>query len=232
MIELTIPSNSLDAINKVKARKLSKPNYISLIGDLEAKGLSVSYKTLEIGSLGHYKTDTLSCISLSFQLSKAKARSLLQKAAKVTISCSYHIFNSRTATSWDTSKPFYHIWLIHIYFFPPLLICIMYLLPCQVPYTARSTFVLDHFLFSLHFSITLFALSVHNPPLQHQHLPQDFLKPVLTSRSVSKNHYCPFHWWSLCKHWIGLTSPKKHTLATIMCYYTAPNSCIYIYIYI
>ena len=54
ILEVTIPSNSKEAINKAKERKSNKPNYNSLIGDLEGRGLSVTYRTLEIGSLGHY----------------------------------------------------------------------------------------------------------------------------------------------------------------------------------
>ena len=54
MLELTIPSNSKEAIIKAKERKTNKPNYNQLIGDLEERGLSVTYRTLEIGSLGHY----------------------------------------------------------------------------------------------------------------------------------------------------------------------------------
>ena len=57
MLELTIPSNSKEAITKAKERKTNKPNYSSLIGDLEERRLSVTYRTLEIGSLGHYLPD-------------------------------------------------------------------------------------------------------------------------------------------------------------------------------
>jgi len=47
MIELTIPSDSRAA----KERKNNKPNYNSLIGDLEDCGLSVNYRMLEIDHL-------------------------------------------------------------------------------------------------------------------------------------------------------------------------------------
>ena len=42
ILKLTIPSNSKEAINKAKERKSNKPNYNSLIGDLEEQGLSVT----------------------------------------------------------------------------------------------------------------------------------------------------------------------------------------------
>ena len=43
MLELTIPFNSKEAIFKTKERKTNKPNYSSLIGDLEERRLSVTY---------------------------------------------------------------------------------------------------------------------------------------------------------------------------------------------
>ena len=46
-----------------KERKNNKVNYVSLIGDLEERGLMVNYRTLEIGSLGHYLADAVGCIS-------------------------------------------------------------------------------------------------------------------------------------------------------------------------
>ena len=64
MIEQTIPSESRGAMMKDKEKKNNKPNYNSLIGDLEDCGLSVNYRTLEIGSLGHYLSDAVFCISL------------------------------------------------------------------------------------------------------------------------------------------------------------------------
>ena len=103
MLELTIPSNSYDAIRKAKKRKTNKPNYSSLIGDLKKRGLSVTYRTLEIGSLGHYLPDAIHCISYSFKLTKAELKKVLQRASTVTIACSYHIFNSRNSASWDTN---------------------------------------------------------------------------------------------------------------------------------
>ena len=71
MIELTIPSDSRAAMIKAKERKNNKPNYNSLIGDLENHEFSVNYRTLEIGLLGHYLSDAVFCISRSFQLTKS-----------------------------------------------------------------------------------------------------------------------------------------------------------------
>ena len=57
MIELTICSNSLNAMKEAKRRKESKQNYQSLLSDLCKKGLNASYLTLEIGALGHHPPD-------------------------------------------------------------------------------------------------------------------------------------------------------------------------------
>lgn len=54
MFELIIVTNSQEAMQMVKERKSKKPNYMSLIFDLEERGLKVTYLTLEIGSFGHY----------------------------------------------------------------------------------------------------------------------------------------------------------------------------------
>ena len=82
MIEITIPSESRAAMIKAKERKNKKPNYNSLIGDLEDRGLSVNYRKLEIGSLGHYLPDAVFCISRSFQLTKSETKQVLHKASK------------------------------------------------------------------------------------------------------------------------------------------------------
>ena len=66
MSELTVPSNSPEALSSAKDRKANQANYISLIGDLEERGLEVNYHTLEIGSLSHFLADTVSCISNTF----------------------------------------------------------------------------------------------------------------------------------------------------------------------
>jgi len=40
----------------------SMQRYIEMVGDLESRGYSVSYNTIEIGSLGHYTNLTLKAI--------------------------------------------------------------------------------------------------------------------------------------------------------------------------
>jgi len=41
---------------------------------------------------------------------KCNANQILLKLARTSVSCSYHIFNSRNVLSWDSNKPFYCIW--------------------------------------------------------------------------------------------------------------------------
>ena len=54
LLELTIPTNTYEALQVARSRKSEKPTYLQLVSDLEDCGLSVSFQTLEIGSLGHF----------------------------------------------------------------------------------------------------------------------------------------------------------------------------------
>ena len=107
IIELTIPFNTKEALQAARLRKSNKQSYHHLISDLEDKGYTVHYHTLEIGSLGHYEQCSLNCIRKEFSLPKHCCKKLFLKLSKAAISCSYHIFNSRNSRSWDTNLPFY-----------------------------------------------------------------------------------------------------------------------------
>ena len=54
LLELTIPTNMYEALEAARNRKSEKPLYLQLVSDLEDHSLSVSFLTLEIGSLGHF----------------------------------------------------------------------------------------------------------------------------------------------------------------------------------
>ena len=69
--------------------------------------LSVSFETLEIGSLCHYTPCAVKCLTITFSMSKQLAKNILSKLSKISIACSYHIFNSRNSLSWNANKPFY-----------------------------------------------------------------------------------------------------------------------------
>ena len=52
LLELTIPYNSPESLSKAKERKEFKQNYQLVLSDLDARGLSSSLYTIEIGALG------------------------------------------------------------------------------------------------------------------------------------------------------------------------------------
>ena len=104
LFELTVPFNSPEALSA--ARPSLKSSYLQLITDLEDRGWSVSYFTLEIGSLGHFDQAAIRTLSDAFHFSKNEAKQVLKSLSKIVVSCSYHIFNVRLSTSWDTNKPF------------------------------------------------------------------------------------------------------------------------------
>ena len=109
LLELTVPTNTREALQAARIRKLNKPLYLQLISDLEERGLSVSFRTLEIGSLGHHKSFAVKCLADTFDLSKKLSRYILSKLSKVSIAYSFHIFNSRNSLSRDSNKPLYTI---------------------------------------------------------------------------------------------------------------------------
>ena len=105
LLELTVPFNSLEALAAARSRKSLKSSYLQLKLDLENSGWSVSYSTLEIGSLGHYEPRAIKTLSDIFDLSKKEAKHTLCGLSRTAATCSYHIFNGRHCTSWDTNKP-------------------------------------------------------------------------------------------------------------------------------
>ena len=70
LLELTIPTNTYEALQAAKNRKLEKPLYLQLVSDLEDRGLSVSFLTLEIGSLGHFTPHAVKCLTSTFNLDR------------------------------------------------------------------------------------------------------------------------------------------------------------------
>ena len=107
LLELTVPTNTNEALLAARKRKSEKPLYLQLVSDVEDRGLSVSFGTLEIGSLCHYTPCAVNCLTSTFSMSKQLAKNILSKLSKISIACSYHIFNSRNSLSLDTNKPFY-----------------------------------------------------------------------------------------------------------------------------
>ena len=118
---LSIPSNNKEALQAAFERKSNKLPYLHLTSDLESKGFSTMYTTLEIGLLGHWPKHTIKTLSLIPNISSKIATRILLKLSKTSVACSYHIFNSHQCTNEDQNKSFYFsltsIYL-HIYFIP------------------------------------------------------------------------------------------------------------------
>ena len=104
VVELTVPMNSLPNILAAKERKQQKQSYNSLFSDILAAGKlsSITYSTLEIGSLGHYlPADAHHSMELLFPEQHSKwHRNFLDHLSKIAINCSYHIFNCRRLPTW------------------------------------------------------------------------------------------------------------------------------------
>ena len=81
---------------------------------------TVSYFTLEIGSLGHFEPNVTTTLSDAFLLSKQEAKQVLMKLSRIAVSCSYHIFNARLRSTWDVNKPVCSL----VYFFLSCLIAL------------------------------------------------------------------------------------------------------------
>ena len=91
--------NPQRGFDEARSRKRHKLAYTQLISDLEAKGFKVSYSTVEIGSLGHYTSSATNAITgLMLALPTARVKLMLAPLGKVSIACSYHIFNDRDST--------------------------------------------------------------------------------------------------------------------------------------
>jgi len=99
LLELSVVTNSQHHFVAAKTRK--EDRYGSLLSDLQHAGYVVDLVTVEVGCLGHFMPETVSKLSTVCHLPKRSINQILQRAARVAISCSYRIFNSRTSLLWD-----------------------------------------------------------------------------------------------------------------------------------
>ena len=80
--------------------------YAPLVNDLEQKNYQVSYRTMEIRTLGHFTSSARKAIkSLDTDLSKSEITVLLLSLSKIAISCSKFIFQARASQAWMDSLP-------------------------------------------------------------------------------------------------------------------------------
>jgi len=99
LLELSVVTNTQQHFLAAKTRK--EDRYGSLLSDLQHAGYVVDLVTIEVGCLGHFMPETVSKLSTVCHLPKRSINQILQRAARVAISCSYRIFNSRTSMLWD-----------------------------------------------------------------------------------------------------------------------------------
>jgi len=99
MFELTIPTNTQQHLLAARARK--EDRYGCLLYDLQQTGLTVDLISIEVGCLGHFMPETLVQVASACCVPKKTVRLLFEQAARIAISCSYRIFNSRASCEWD-----------------------------------------------------------------------------------------------------------------------------------
>ena len=92
LLELTIPINTKEGLQNARDRKLAKENYITLIGDLHTRSFKAELETVEVGSLGHFSSDTIQ----SFQslLNHLKHHSICTLLLSLSLQISYIMFSS------------------------------------------------------------------------------------------------------------------------------------------
>ncbi len=78
LLKLTIPYNSPDALSNAKERKETKQNYQLVLSDLDARGLSSTLFTIEIGALGHWLPCSSSALRQCFPPAVKIKRPILQ----------------------------------------------------------------------------------------------------------------------------------------------------------
>ena len=80
----------LEDLQAAGLRKSNKQSYLQLVSDLEVKGYTFNYRTLEIGSVGHYEQCALNCIERVFNLPKHCCKKLLLNLSK-TVALIIHL---------------------------------------------------------------------------------------------------------------------------------------------
>ena len=100
ILELTVCTNSREAMSNAKIRKLSKILYQQLLGVLEQQGKDVKCITMEMGALGHYPGDLVALMSGVVPEIWKKCRNILDQLSKVSINCSQMIYLARNGEHW------------------------------------------------------------------------------------------------------------------------------------
>ena len=96
LIELTIPHNFMESLADAGDHKSHKETYLQVLSDLETKGLSTRLFTIEIGSLGHWLSDSKrDLMKAAPSLTKQTAGKIMGEAARKVIGAYQVIFKAQ-----------------------------------------------------------------------------------------------------------------------------------------
>ena len=89
--------------NFEEAHRRKKIRYTHLASDIEDNGYECKNVPFEVGSRGHLTHDNRASLSLIHKLfsPKLKLKRFLQTVSKISLLCSYHIYNSRGESGWS-----------------------------------------------------------------------------------------------------------------------------------
>ena len=106
LLELTVPTNTVQNFEECKTRKESKESYLSLLTDLESTNYTADLATIEFGALGHLTKELVYALHkiIPLKVKESISKSLLE-LSKIAISCSAHVFNARLSTTWNQNTP-------------------------------------------------------------------------------------------------------------------------------
>ena len=91
MLELTCCADLLESIDAARTRKNTRDSHLAADIDASANDWEPTYTTLEVCYLG------------TALLGRKKTKRLCEKLARISIACSYHIFNSRRTRVWGAA---------------------------------------------------------------------------------------------------------------------------------
>ena len=96
MYDLTSCADRESNINEARSCKINR--YSPLVADIEATGRAARFTPFEVCSFGNIRSDSRK--TLAKLVGKKVAKRMFKKFAKIAISSSYYIFNSRRTLEW------------------------------------------------------------------------------------------------------------------------------------
>ena len=99
LVELTVPFDTVEGIEKAKARKSEK--YTALASDISEKGLKCQLHTLEIGTRGYISPRNRGTITHLCKIAgEKKVKEVLSNCSKQALLGSKAIYNARNNPDW------------------------------------------------------------------------------------------------------------------------------------